>query len=64
MTQPVVTNPPRQRRAIPLFILFAIVLFVFALIVASGTAFLTSWAVWLCGGLISLCLHWWFNLEL
>jgi hypothetical protein len=39
-----------------LFLLIAFVLFIFAVIVASGTAFLTSWGVWLAGGLASWAL--------
>ena len=35
------------------FLLAAFVLFIFALIVASGTAFVTGWNVWLCAGLVS-----------
>lgn len=36
-----------------LFLLIALVLFVFALIVATGTTFVTGWNVWLCAGLLS-----------
>lgn len=38
------------------FLLIAFVLLVFAVIVATGTAFLTGWNVWLCGGLASFIL--------
>jgi uncharacterized membrane protein len=34
-----------------LLLLIAFILFIFGLIVASGTAFLTGWNVWLLGGL-------------
>lgn len=36
-----------------LFAVIALVLFAFALIVATGTAFVTGWNVWLCAGLVS-----------
>lgn len=36
-----------------LFLIAALVLFVFALIVATGTAFVTTWNVWLCAGLVA-----------
>ena len=36
-----------------LFTLIAFILFIFAVVVASGTAFVTGWNVWLCGGLAS-----------
>lgn len=61
-TPPVVVS--RTRRSIPVWLVIAIVMFVFMLIVATGTAFVTSWAVWLAAGLISLCLHLWLNWEL
>lgn len=38
------------------FLLVAFILFIFAVIVASGTDFLTTWAVWLAGGLASFTL--------
>ena len=34
-----------------LFLLIAFILFIFAVIVASGTTFLTTWPVWIAGGL-------------
>lgn len=34
-----------------ILLIIAFVLLIFALVVASGTAFLTNWAVWLCSGL-------------
>lgn len=39
-----------------IFLLIAFVLFIFAVIVASGTAFLTAYGVWLAGGLASFTL--------
>lgn len=36
-----------------LLLLVALVLFIFALIVANGGTILTSWPVWLCGGFIA-----------
>lgn len=39
-----------------LFLLAAIILLVFALIVATGTAFVTGWNVWLCGGILAVLL--------
>ena len=39
-----------------IFLIAALVLFAFALIVASGTALVTTWNVWLCAGLVSLVL--------
>lgn len=36
-----------------LFLVIALILFIFALIVATGTAFLTGWNVWLCGAFIA-----------
>jgi fatty acid desaturase len=61
------TNPspaPTRRRRLPLWLILAIVCFALLIIVASGTAFITSWAVWLAAGLIAICLHLWFVTEL
>ena len=37
----------------PIFRVAALVLLIFALIVAAGNAFITGWNVWLCAGLLS-----------
>lgn len=39
-----------------LFLIIALILFVFALIVATGTTFVTGWNVWLCSGLVAYIL--------
>jgi hypothetical protein len=54
----------RNRRAIPVWLVIAVVLFVFMLIVAAGVSFVTNWVVWLAAGLIAVCLHLWFNWNL
>lgn len=50
---------------IPIFIIGAIVLMVFAAIAASNatvqTLFGIFWLVWLCAGLASLFTHWWLG---
>lgn len=62
-TPPVVVVQ-RNRRAIPVWLVIAVVLFVFMLIVAAGVSFVTNWVVWLAAGLIAVCLHLWFNWNL
>ena len=64
MTNPPSNAPTRARRPIPLFLVCALAMFALMLLVASGTAFVTTVYVWLAAGLIALCLHWWFNVEL
>jgi hypothetical protein len=61
MTNP---SPTRRRYRLPIWLILAIVMFALMIIVASGAAFITSWAVWLGAGLIAVCLHLWFATEL
>ena len=55
------TPAPTGRRKIPFWLLCALVMFVFMLLVAAGVTFVASVWVWLAAGLIALCLHSWFN---
>jgi hypothetical protein len=55
----------RARRAFPLFLVLAFACFLIEVLVAGAViTFLASWAVWLGAAGMSLCLHWWFNVEL
>lgn len=38
------------------FLIAALVMFVFSMIVATGTTFVTDWNVWLTGGFVALVL--------
>ena len=59
------TDPAKTRRSFPLCLVLALACFVVEFLVAGSViTFLSNWAVWLGAGLTSLCLHWWFNVEL
>jgi hypothetical protein len=66
MTQ---TNPPapsqKTRRAFPVWLAIAVVMFVFMILVAGHVVgIITNWAVWLGAAGIALSFHFWFNWEI